>query len=344
PLAVAVWVWKGGTTRDHRETLHDLAWIDVGFAAVSAGVLLYLVANGALLDLRLATIDYNLRYANETYESVSSMLLYPLSLPIERARVDMLWFLGGLGALLLASQVQSRPSALVTLAWVLAATLSIAVNGRRDLPNYFVQAAPALALAAAAGLDSALDRSRWIRCTVVALLLAGIWRVGAEQPVWGFRFGGLPGILENVRYDLAYVRGHLDRATYLRRFRGEKHDALEIDELTRYVRRVTSPDDPIFVFGFSGGSVCWKSERVSSSRFFWSRPIIIGFEADRRGYGSTGLLDDLRRRPPALVALQKDQWGSSEFFMETDGLRAWLEASYLPDRETPMFSVWLRRP
>jgi hypothetical protein len=35
----------------------------------------------------------------------------------------------------------------------------------------------------------------------------------------------------------------------------------------------------IFVFGFSGGSVGFKSERESASRFFWSRPILIEFAA-----------------------------------------------------------------
>jgi hypothetical protein len=157
------------------------------------------------------------------------------------------------------------------------------------------------------------------------------------------RLGSLPGLIDNVRYDLQYVRGRLDRDVYLSRFRGQKFDALEIDRLARYVRATTAREDPVFVFGFSGGSVCWKSERRSASRFFWSRPILIEFASDRPDYGSAGLLRDLQRASPVIVALQKEEWRSRDFFMSNAPLRTWLEAGYTLDRETPMFSVWRRK-
>ena len=114
--------------------------------------------------------------------------------------------------------------------------------------------------------------------------------------------------------------------------------------LTEEIRpSMTGPADPVFVFGFSGGSVCWKSERVSASRFFWSYPVIIEFAAGRPGYGSAGLLDDLRRRSPVVVALQKEQWQSERFFLRRDALRTWLETGYVLDHETPMFAVWRRK-
>ena len=49
-------------------------------------------------------------------------------------------------------QARSNRSVLTVLAWLAAAAVSIAVNGSRSLPNYFVQANPALALTAGAGL------------------------------------------------------------------------------------------------------------------------------------------------------------------------------------------------
>jgi hypothetical protein len=54
-------------------------------------------------------------------------------------------------------------------------------------------------------------------------------------------------------------------------------------------------------------------------------------------------LSDLRRVPPAVVALQKEEWRSRDFFMNDGPLRTWLEAGYTLDHETPMFSVWRRR-
>ena len=343
PVATAAWAW-GRRTNAARSLLVELGWIALGFGLVTTLVLAYFALNGALDDWRLATFDYNLRYSNETYEGRLSVLRYLVAFPFERARIDAIWFLGGLGALLVARQARSNQSVFVLLAWLLAAVVSIAVNGSRSLPNYFVQANPALALAASAGLSSLVSSRVWVRYGVAALLLAAAWRVGADRPVWGLRLGTLPGLVENVAYDLRYLRGSIDRDTYLRRFKGQKHDALENEQLARYIRATTSPADPIFVFGFSGGSVCWKSERMSASRFFWSRPVLIEFAADRPGYGSAGLLDDLRRNSPAVVALQNEEWRSRDFFMNNEPLRDWLQSGYRIDHETPMFSVWRRKP
>jgi hypothetical protein len=343
PLVVAAWAWRPDTAA-RRAFLTDATWIALGSLVVSASVLAYFAAHGALVDLRLATIDYNLRYSNETYEGSTGRLGYLLTFPIERARIDPLWFAGGVGALLLVGAWRSSRSVLVAFAWLVAAVISIAINGSRGLPNYFVQAYPALALAAGAGFSTLGARPLWVRGAVVVLLLVGLWRVGSDAPVWGLRLASLPGAIENARYDLAYARGQMDRETYVGRFRGQKHDVREVEDLVRYVRDTTSPGDPIFVFGFSGGSVCWKSERVSSSRFFWSRPVLIEFAADRPGYGSEGMLQDLQRRPPAVLALQNEEWRSRDFFMKNDRLRSWLESGYSVVHETPMFSVWRRRP
>ena len=255
----------------------------------------------------------------------------------------MLWFLGGVGALLLAGRSWAKPSTGVVLTWVLAAVISIAVNGSRGLPNYFVQANPALALAASAGLATLVSYGVLVRFATASLLVAALWRVGSDTPVWGLRLASMPGLISNVGYDLRYIAGDLDRGSYLRRFKGQKHDAFENDALASHVRDTTLPGDAIFVFGFSGGSVGSKSGRPSSSRFFWSRPVLIEFAADHPGYGSAGLLDDLQQRPPGLVALQKDEWKSREFFMTNQRLSGWLAEHYVADRETPMFSIWKRK-
>ena len=134
--------------------------------------------------------------------------------------------------------------------------------------------------------------------------------------------------------------GRIDRETYLARFSGWKHDALENEKLVRYITATTAVDDPIYVFGFSGGSVCWKSGRQSSSRFFWSYPIIIEFADRNPGYGPAGLLRDLRLQPPAVIALQREEWHSEEYFLANSSLRTWLVESYEKEYETRFFSVW----
>lgn len=341
---------------DWRRAAAALAWLFVGAAVTSAAVLLYFAASGALTDLWLATISYNVRYASETYTGTLDVARYLLVMPFGRARVDGLWFVGLLGLLALTQFRKTRMTA-VTLAWVTAAVLSIAVNGSRGLPQYFLQAAPALALAGAAGFAAAWQERRRARPFTIGIgliLIAGIWRVGVEGPWSRPRLLGLPQSVANTIDDVRYLRGDLTREAYLARFdRGDggKFSPLAIDRLAARVREQTTLGDPIYVFGFAAGGVLARTERESASRFFWSRPVVLEFAADRPGYGSMGLLADLHHAPPAIVALQKHDWGLAEaatpdsidFFLNQPALRAWLEAGYEPDYEDAAFSVWRRK-
>lgn len=333
----------------------DIDAIRIGFGVVviTAVALVYFQVHGALTDLRLATIDYNLRYAGETYAGPLRAIAYVFMLPILRSRIDFLWFLGCAGVVLAVARrpgEQLRGGA-VALVWIAAASLSIAVNGARDLPQYFVQAAPALALAAGLGFGKIWTRPWVLRGLAIVVVLFGLWRVGDEAPTLGLRLAGLPQLVANIHFDLNRALGRVDDAAYLSRFSQGKYDAAANDEMIRYVRSATTARDSVLVFGFSGGSIGAWSERRSPTRFFWSRPVMIGFGEGRPGYGPDGLLRDLQRDPPAVVVLQKIDWhvgepnlpNSAEFFLANPALRAWLEAGYVPDRETTMFSVWRRR-
>ncbi len=352
PVGLAVLL----SASDSRRRWTDLATVGAGAVMVSIAMLAYFAANGALDDLRRATIDYNLQYSGETYAGITGPLSYLFTLPFERARVDLLWFLGLLGALVLAGRLRERPTGAIVLVWIAAAVASIAINGARGLPQYFVQATPAFALAAAAGLAVAWRSQGLWRLAMAAVVLAGLWRVGTEPtPLWRPRLGGLPQVAANLSLDLRAMTGRLDRREYLTRFGGTgdtgKFSAVAVDDLAERVRQSTSESGSILVFGFAGGGVLAKSERVSASRFFWSRPVVVEFARGVPGYGSAGLLEDLQRRPPALVALQKRDWrigepdvpNSIEFFMTTAPLRQWLEAGYTLEDDGAVFAVWRRR-
>jgi hypothetical protein len=102
------------------------------------------------------------------------------------------------------------------------------------------------------------------------------------------------------------------------------------------------------VFGFAP-AIYVQSDRVSASRFFWSRPVILEFAAETPGYGSRGLLADLETSKPAIVILQKQDWrpyatDSMEFFLTTPLLSRWLLTGYALERDTPLFAVWRRNP
>jgi hypothetical protein len=214
-----------------------------------------------------------------------------------------------------------------------------------------------MALAAAAGFAAAWQerrRARVLTATAALLLAAGAWRVGVEGPWTRPRLFGVLQTVANLQADARYLAGAMTREAYLARFdRGEggKFSPPAIERLVARVKEATSPADPVLVFGFAGGGVLARAERVSASRFFWSRPVVLEFAADRPDYGSMGLLADLHHTPPALVALQKHDWGLAEattpdsidFFMNHPALRAWLEAGYVPDYEDAAFAVWRKK-
>ena len=137
------------------------------------------------------------------------------------------------------------------------------------------------------------------------------------------------------------------RGEYLARFASDRYSAVALGQVADYVKDHTGPSEPIFVFGFSGGAYV-RAGRTSASRFFWSRPILVGFNEGVPGYGAAGLLDDLTSRRPAVVVLQQHDWpaeriDSATYFMRHPRLGPWLQAGYELASRNDMYQVWRRR-
>ena len=328
----ALFVWKRLT----REAAGALA---AGFALPVLAFGLWFGAGHTLTDLYDATIVYNVRYSGETYQGPLHALTYLLTFPIQHARVDALWLLGGAGCAVLLPAAWWRRDRLVAVGWVAAACLTIAINGSRDLPQYFVQAAPALALAAAWAGTLLFTRSRTVNAIIGLLVVIAVWRVNDFSK-----------LVDNTSHDAKYILGQMTRTEHLARYGDRstrKYSALAIDELAAFMRLHSEPADPVYVFGFSSGAYVGAGRR-SASRFVWSRPVIVGFNDGKPGYGVSGLLDDLRRTPPAIVALQQRDWypdvdDSAHFFMTSPPLAGWLREGYelVPGPEG--FDVWMKR-
>jgi hypothetical protein len=209
------------------------------------------------------------------------------------------------------------------------------------LPQYFVQAAPAMALAA--GVAGAMvwpTLGPALRTVGVAVLALAAWRVSdfSKPPSY-------------FLHDLRYLRGELSRPAYLERFggfgSGEKFSALALEQLALRLKEATTAQETIYVFGFSPGAYA-LAERPSASRFFWSRPVVYGFNAGRPGYGPDGLLSDLRRSGPKFVVLEHHDEGmetvdSATYFLGRPALREWLKAGYEPAGGLEDYEVWQRR-
>jgi 4-amino-4-deoxy-L-arabinose transferase-like glycosyltransferase len=336
PALLAVWLWSP-VARDGAQRRQAVLLV-AGFVLPVAACVLYFAMHGALGDLYHATLTYNMRYSGETYSGPGELLVYLATFPIRHARLDSLWWMGGLGAVVLLLGSLSRPTLLVVPAWVAAACLSIAVNGSRGLPQYFVQASPALSLAAAALIVLAWQRlGAASRAALIVLLAIGVWRVSNFDKVADY-----------TAWDLRHATGGLSREAYLARFgeraSGDKYSALAVHELAGYLRAHTGPNERVLVFGFSPGALV-QARRESASRFFWSRPVIVGFREGEPGYGPTGLAVELDMNRPALVVLQRHDWDpdgpdSASFFWSQPLLAAWLRTHYEPADELGNFEIW----
>jgi dolichyl-phosphate-mannose-protein mannosyltransferase len=328
----ALLAWK-------RLTPKALVGLTTGFLIPVAAFTVWFAFGHALGDLYDATVLYNVRYSGETYVGPWHAVSYLLTFPVRHARVDALWLVGGAGCAVLLAVARGRLERLVPVVWTAAACLTIAINGSRDLPQYFVQASPALALAAAWGATFLRTPFRIVNLVIVVTVGVAVWRVD-----------DFPKLVDNTRYDLSYVLGRTTRSEYFARYGDRttrKYSAQAMDELGRYMQAHSASTDTVYVFGFSSGAYV-TAGRKSASRFFWSRPVIVGFNDGRPGYGVSGLLADLRRNRPAIVALQQRDWypdvdDSAHFFMTTPSLAGWLRNSYQPVPGPEGFDVWMRR-
>jgi hypothetical protein len=347
--AIALWLWQ-------RLTVRDLVRLAAGFAIPAVVIPLVFAVGGALRPLYDATIQYNLQYSSETYAGAFEPLRYLLTFPIDRARVDALWTLGGAGCLLLLPAAFFNRERLMPIVWIAAACVSIAVNGSRGLPQYFVQANPALALAAGWGFvlcwtwtrdavfSSKSKSARVGRPAHVAAAAAAI--VVVAVAVW--RVNQFPKLVEQTIFDARYALGGMTRDAYLARYDDDrKYSALAAATLADYLKAHSAESDRVYVFGFTCAAYV-EADRISASRFFWSRPVIVGFNAGRPGYGVDGLLSDLNVNRPAVIALQQKDWmpdsdDSAPFFMSNPSLAGWLRAHYVQADGPVGFDVWLRR-
>jgi hypothetical protein len=147
------------------------------------------------------------------------------------------------------------------VAWTAAACLTIAINGSRDLPQYFVQAAPALALAAAWGATFVRTPSRALNVAIAIAVLVGVYRVNDFDK-----------LASNTWHDAQYLMGRTTWAEHLARYGDRstrKYSAQAMDELGTFMRDHTAPADSVYVFGFSSGAYV-SAGRMSASRFFWT--------------------------------------------------------------------------
>src|SRR6185503_16434750 len=190
-----------------RFTVGAIIRMAVGFLIPVAAFAAWFALGQGLSDLYDATIMYNVRYSGETYAGWWHALTYLFTFPVLHARVDALWLVGGAGCAILLVAARRDAVRLVPVAWTAAACLTIAINGSRDLPQYFVQAAPALALAAAWGAMFVRTRFLLMNVAIAVAVLVAVYRVDDFNK-----------LAENTWHDARYVLGRTTWAEHLARY------------------------------------------------------------------------------------------------------------------------------
>jgi 4-amino-4-deoxy-L-arabinose transferase-like glycosyltransferase len=204
------------------------------------------------------------------------VLLVALALPFSSRRVRAAWRSRSGWALLRAHEAR------VYLGLHLAIALGTGASMVRFFPHYFLQALPFLALLVAASLARTLEARR---------MGATARRVTAVGAAFLLAFGGLA----------AYFGEKLDGRI--------GHDTL-VERLAKYIEAATTPDQRVFVWGFSPWLYPYSHRRPAGRYVF--ETYVTGFvpwffddpagEKARIVPGSVdALLDDLDREKPALV-------------------------------------------
>ena len=339
-----------GTRRG--ELVKDASALIAGAIVPVAIMFAWMAGAGALKDLSTPRSTTTCSIQARRIPSRPAMLQYLMTFPIRQARLDSLWFLGGarVGCADYRGRLEPSPAG----------------NGRCD----------ALLLVRRCGWWPRALRSR---STAVADCLSTFCRpthllrsppalpprgVGPGcRPLWRTLTAGLLviAVLRIANFEKVQTPRHTIWLTCAARSAGEQYLSRfgRADSGDRVLRRsgrgsrVLSPrahpsgDRPL-VFGFSPWALV-GSGRVSASRFFWSRPVIIGFRRSRPATASQGLIGELNRYQPPLVVLQERDWdpdgpNSADFFLANHRLAAWLHDGYEPAGRMHNFQLWRRRP
>ncbi len=285
----------------------------------SVFTILWLWRLDLLHDARIAVVDFNRFYVAQGFTFQGLAIGFSKAVWL-RMKTDPLWLAGGVGAAVVLWDLARKRSiaALPGLAvlWGGAAALVIIVNGARLFNSYFIQAFAPLAILTVWLLGEA-TRGHFIRrgvCVATAgLMLLVLWERHYPAKVYDW-----------ARADLDVMRGRIDRATYLDRFGGYANDrgysARANDELARYVRDHTTPDDRIFLFGINGAGVYFLSDRLTAHRFLRVN-FFVPSEFPDPAFTLDAVIADLAARRPRYLIFEQLH-SSSEMGRQVDSLQS----------------------
>jgi hypothetical protein len=292
-----------GLLRQGRSRWGALAALAGGFIVPVAVVLAYFWARGGLFDLIDSTVFYNIGYTAGSYGSPADFVARAAVVTYRFLTMNVVWFMGGVGLLMMAVRAwQGDWAGFPLVLFVAAAYLAILANAR-FYPQYFLQILPPLVICAAFALVRVLGAMRKPAHALAAVLfLAGTLWVGCRHtPV--VRIAG------DLSAAARFAAGSLSRDDYYFRFggygNGGDFSLLADVQLAAFLGRHTRSDQTIYIYG-GEPLVLFLAGRRSPSRFIWNDPFLTG--GFRGRYTTADLVRELEGgRPAYIVVIKNDQ-------------------------------------
>lgn len=321
----------------------DLAIVIGGAVVVSGLVLLYYIAHGALRDLYEAVWIFNTRYHGQPslfdeWRNVwraFQFILQPVYAPA---------LLAAAAAVSVPLHREKRPT-LFAFAWLVLAFATIFWQGSTQKAHYALVLAPMMFLAAL-GIDGAL-RFAAARAGKEANQRAVLMAVGGL--IFCLVLLNLNGCLKDRVVKLtAYSAGRLSREAYYSSFSLKKggYSFEDVRQIALYIEKQTTPDDPIYVWGFRP-LIAYLAHRRMPTRFCFRYPLT----RTQFPHWWNEFLSDLDRSPPVyfvIVTADRHRYhddGTSKQALENNyALKRYLDDHYEFDRKVSDFEIYrLRR-
>lgn len=356
-VAMAARLWRQRRSGDERPVvatvLRRAAVLAVGVAlplAALAGWLLGTGAWAAFVDCQVGLVTTYVS-ATRHYGPVQGVEKVISQLLTNEGMVTGGWAAAvGFGWMTVQAVRGRAPEQVIRLALVgslfVAGVVSCVSQGKLFVYHY-LPILPGLAIAGAVGIVDvgrwALDRRPLLRLPSAVRLLA--WAALAVALFAGTRTPGRYQTLSNVLASPGGVEGHWHRSSAYKTTDFSLRDNLELADL---LRKTTSADDRVFLWGFEP-LVNYVAQRRTVSRFLYNYPFAVSW--GNAAYENE-LLDALRAEPPAVFVVSSHDAtpgvtgnpdDSAALFARFTELRAFVLANYGTPTTLRRFDVYRRK-
>ena len=205
------------------------------------------------------------------------------------------------GVISLARRRERWTDLTFALLWLIGAGIGTAASGRFT-PHYFIQLLPPLCLAAGIGLDRLLSRIETVKASPILRqgLVAAVLLLALVYPTL-------------TQAKLFAAGPQLSRILY------GLNPFMEGEEIGRYLRERTQPDETIFIAG-TEGQILYHAQRRSATKFVFTYPL--GTTHPRARQWQQEVLNEVERNRPRYIVVVR--LGSS-MMLEKDAPRLLLE-------------------